>query len=240
MVYKIICFYRGGTCFLNMVKWKVGFNLIYYSGMKISMDAEREIRTNNSPFLIVGLGNPGRQYQDNRHNIGFRVIDRLAQRLEVSFSRVMFRALTTDTRVQSIRVILAKPQTYMNESGQSVGSLVRFYKIPLENLLVIHDDVDLPFDSLRMRPKGGSAGQKGMASIIERLGTQEFPRLRVGVGRPPGRMLAAAYVLQDFDRAEAEILPQVLDRAAEAGLVFITEGLESAMNKFNSTGEDAP
>ena len=204
------------------------------------MDLERKFETSNSPFLIVGLGNPGRQYQDNRHNIGFRVIDRMAQRLEVSFSRVMFRALTTDTRYQNRRVILAKPQTYMNESGQSVGSLIRFYKIPLEHLLVIHDDVDLPFDSLRMRPKGGSAGQKGVASIIERLGTQEFPRLRVGVGRPPGRMLAAAYVLQDFARDESVILPQILDRAAEAGLVFIAEGLEAGMNKFNSTGEDVP
>jgi peptidyl-tRNA hydrolase, PTH1 family len=202
------------------------------------MDAERETQTNNDPFLIIGLGNPGRQYQDNRHNIGFRVIDRLAQELDVSFSRVMFRALTTDTRYQGRRILLAKPQTYMNESGQSVGSLVRFYKVPLEQLLVIHDDVDLPFEILRMRPKGGSAGQKGLASIIERLGTQDFPRLRVGVGRPPGRMLAAAYVLQDFDRNEKEILPQVLERAAEASLLFITEGINSAMNKFNNTGED--
>jgi peptidyl-tRNA hydrolase, PTH1 family len=204
------------------------------------MESERNFETSNSPFLIVGLGNPGRQYQDNRHNIGFRVVDRMAHRLGVSFSRVMFRALTTDTRYQGRRVVLAKPQTYMNESGQSVGSLVRFYKIPLDHLLVIHDDVDLPFDSLRMRPKGGSAGQKGVASIIERLGTQEFPRLRVGVGRPPGRMLAAAYVLQDFARDESVILPQILDRAAEAGLVFIAEGLDAGMNKFNSPGEEAP
>lgn len=204
------------------------------------MNAEREQETTQFPFLIVGLGNPGRQYQDNRHNIGFKVIDHLAQRLEISFSRVMFRALTTDIRYQGRRILLAKPQTYMNESGQSVGSLVRFYKVPLEQLLVIHDDVDLPFESLRMRPKGGSAGQKGMASVIERLGTQDFPRLRVGVGRPPGRMLAAAYVLQDFDRDEKEILPQILERAAEASLEFILEGINSAMNKFNSNGEDGP
>ncbi len=204
------------------------------------MNTERETHTDNYPFLIIGLGNPGRQYQENRHNIGFRVVDRLAQRLELSFSRVMFRALTTDVRYKGCRIILAKPQTYMNESGQSVGSLVRFYKVPLEQLLVIFDDVDLPFDTLRMRPKGGSAGQKGMASVIERLGTQDFPRLRVGVGRPPGRMLAAAYVLQDFDRDEKEILPEILDRAAEASLLFITDGIDSAMNKFNSIGEDIP
>jgi peptidyl-tRNA hydrolase, PTH1 family len=204
------------------------------------MDAGRELQVTNHPYLIIGLGNPGRQYQDNRHNIGFRVVDHLAHRLEVNFSRVMFRALTTDTRYQGRRVLLAKPQTYMNESGQSVGSLVRFYKIPLEQILVIHDDVDLPFETLRVRPKGGSAGQKGMASIIERLGTQDFPRLRVGVGRPPGSMLAAAYVLQDFDRDEKGILPLVLERAAEASLVFVTEGINSAMNKFNNAGDDSP
>jgi peptidyl-tRNA hydrolase, PTH1 family len=211
-------------------------------GMKTedqSMDSEQEHEINNSPYLIVGLGNPGRQYMNNRHNIGFRVIDRLAERLEVSFSRVMFRALTSDTRYQERRVILAKPQTYMNESGQSVGSLVRFYKIPLENLLVIHDDVDLPFDTLRLKPKGGSAGQKGMASIIKHLGTQDFPRLRFGVGRPPGRMLAAAYVLQNFDRDDAEILPQLLDRAADAALLFVSAGLETSMNKYNPSMEDA-
>jgi peptidyl-tRNA hydrolase, PTH1 family len=203
-----------------------------------SMDSEQQ-EIQNTPYLIVGLGNPGRQYMNNRHNIGFRVIDRLAEHLGVSFSRVMFRALVTDTRYQERRLILAKPQTYMNESGQSVGSLVRFYKIPLENLLVIHDDVDLPFDTLRLRPKGGSAGQKGMASIIEYLGTQDFPRLRFGVGRPPGRMLAAAYVLQDFDREEAEILPQLLDRAADAAQLFVSAGLETSMNKYNPSVEDA-
>jgi peptidyl-tRNA hydrolase, PTH1 family len=212
------------------------------SGMQIenkSMDSEQELEIKNYPYLIVGLGNPGRQYMHNRHNIGFRVMDRLAERLGIIFSRVMFRALTSDTRYQERRLILAKPQTYMNDSGQSVGSLVRFYKIPLENLLVIHDDVDLPFDTLRLRPKGGSAGQKGMASIIQHLGTQDFPRLRFGVGRPPGRMLAAAYVLQDFDRDEAEILPQLLDRAAEAALLFVSAGLETAMNKYNPDPEDA-
>lgn len=204
-----------------------------------AMDSEQELEKNNTPYLIVGLGNPGRQYLNNRHNIGFKVLDRLSERLEINFSRVMFRALTSDTRYQERRVILAKPQTYMNDSGQSVGSLVRFYKIPLQNLLVIHDDVDLPFDTLRIRPKGGSAGQKGMASIIQHLGTQDFPRLRFGVGRPPGRMLAAAYVLQDFDREEAEILPELVDRAAEAALLFVSAGLETTMNKYNPSTEDA-
>jgi PTH1 family peptidyl-tRNA hydrolase len=189
-----------------------------------------------SVFLLVGLGNPGRQYRETRHNIGFLAVDQLATRLEVKFSRVQLRALVTDARFKGQRIILAKPQTYMNESGTAVASLMKFYKIPLENLLVAHDDVDLPFGTLRLRPGGGSAGQKGIESIIARLGTQEFPRLRLGVGRPPGSKLAAAYVLQEFSRDEAEQLPAVLDRSAEAVLTFVTGGLEAAMNQYNGPG----
>jgi PTH1 family peptidyl-tRNA hydrolase len=184
-------------------------------------------------YLIAGLGNPGREYLGNRHNIGFMLLDRLASRLQVTFSRLESRALVTKAGYQDHRLILAKPQTYMNLSGQAVGSLVRFYKVPLEQMLVVYDDVDLPFGALRMRPTGGSAGQKGMASIIERLGSQNFPRLRIGIGRPPGRMDAAAYVLQDFSRQEADELTQVLDRAAEAVLTFVTEGITEAMNRYN-------
>jgi PTH1 family peptidyl-tRNA hydrolase len=187
-------------------------------------------------FLIAGLGNPGRQYRQNRHNIGFRLIDRLAERLGVSFSRMESKALVTRADYQGQRLILAKPQTYMNLSGQAVGSLVRFYKMPLENLLVAYDDVDLPLGVLRLRPQGGSAGQKGMKSIIERLGTNQFPRLRLGVDRPPGRMDAAAYVLQDFSSAQEELLAVTLERAVDAVLVFATEGLEVAMNQYNGAG----
>jgi len=200
------------------------------------------MNTENLPapsiFLIIGLGNPGRQYRETRHNIGFLAIDHLAERLEVKFSRVQLRALVTDTRFQGQRILLAKPQTYMNESGVSVASLMKFYKIPLDNVLVAHDDVDLPFGTLRLRPGGGSAGQKGVASIIARLGTQEFPRLRLGIGHPPGSKLAAAYVLQEFSRDEAEQLPAVLDRAVEAALAFVTEGLDAAMNQYNGPGNE--
>jgi PTH1 family peptidyl-tRNA hydrolase len=133
-------------------------------------------------------------------------------------------------------VVLAKPHTFMNLYGQPVGALSRFYKVPVENLLVAYDDVDLPLGTVRIRPGGGSAGQKGMASIIERLGTQEFPRLRLGIGRPPGRMEAADYVLQDFSAGEQELLKLTLDRAAEAALVFVAEGLEAAMNQYNGAG----
>lgn len=189
----------------------------------------------SAPYLIVGLGNPGRQYAATRHNIGFMTVDRIAARLGVSFSRLESKALVTKGETQGRRVVLAKPQTFMNLSGQAVGALVRFYKVSLENLLVIYDDVDLPLDALRLRPSGGSAGQKGMASIIERLGTQDFPRLRVGIGRPPGRMDAADYVLQEFSRQEAEFLSVLLDRAADAALTFVTDGLQAAMNQYNGT-----
>jgi peptidyl-tRNA hydrolase, PTH1 family len=146
------------------------------------------------PYLMVGLGNPGREYRTNRHNIGFMLVDHLAARLSVSFSRLESKALVTKAEYQGRRLVLAKPQTFMNLSGQAVGTLVRFYKVPLAQLMVCYDDVDLPLGQIRIRPDGGSAGQKGMGSIIERLGTQQFPRLRLGIGRPPGRMDAAAYV----------------------------------------------
>lgn len=188
-------------------------------------------------YLIVGLGNPGREYKENRHNVGFMLVDRLAARLGVSFSRVESRALVTRAETQGRRIILAKPQTYMNLSGGPVAALLRFYKIPRENLLVVYDDVDLPLGALRLRPGGGSAGQKGMKSIIDQLGSEEFSRLRIGIGRPPGRMDAAAYVLQDFSKSDLDLLQLTLDRAADAALAFVTEGLEPAMNQFNGIGD---
>jgi peptidyl-tRNA hydrolase, PTH1 family len=188
-------------------------------------------------YLIAGLGNPGREYRFNRHNAGFMLVDRLAGKLDITFGRYESRALVAKGTYHGKRLILVKPQTYMNESGQSIGALVRFYKIDLHHFLVAYDDVDLPFGTLRLRPDGGAAGQKGMHSIQEKLGTDEFPRLRFGIGRPPGRMDAAAYVLQDFSRSEGEILPQTLDRAVEAVFVFVCEGLEKAMNSYNGTAE---
>ncbi|HJS29871.1 MAG TPA: aminoacyl-tRNA hydrolase, partial [Anaerolineales bacterium] len=136
------------------------------------------------------------------------------------------------------RLILAKPQTYMNLSGQAVASLLRFYKIETGNLLIVSDDIDLPTGSLRMRPGGGYGGQRGLESIIERLGTEDFPRLRLGVGRPPGRKTAAGYVLQGFSRAEADQVAQLLDTAADAILTFVTEGIQKAMTLYNRRFED--
>ena len=184
-------------------------------------------------FLIVGLGNPGREYKDNRHNVGFMLIDRLSVRLNARLSRVQARALVGSVNYEGDKLILAKPQTYMNLSGQSIQGLARFYKLPLENMIVAHDDLDLPFGTIRIRPGGGPGGQKGVASTIERLGSKDFRRLRIGIGRPPGRMAAADYVIQNFAQAELTLLSEILDHAANAVLTFVTEGLDAAMNKFN-------
>jgi len=187
----------------------------------------------NSTFLIVGLGNPGREHQHNRHNVGFMVIDTLARSMDISMQRIELHALVGKGTLGNHRVILAKPQTYMNKSGLSVASLVRFYKISLEQTLVIHDDLDLPFETIRLRPLGGTGGQKGMESIVNQLGTRMFPRLRVGIGRPPGRMDPADYVLHDFNPDQQEFLPEILNRSADAVRTFIVDGIETAMNIYN-------
>jgi peptidyl-tRNA hydrolase, PTH1 family len=184
-------------------------------------------------YLIVGLGNPGREYRETRHNMGFMAVDVLAGAMQASLTRVQSKALIGQGSYMGKRVILAKPQTFMNLSGQAVSSLVRFYKIPLERLLVIHDDIDLPFGTLRMRPDGGAGGQKGLASIITQLGTKTFPRLRLGVGRPPGRMEAAGYVLQEFSAQDKELLGAVFERARDAVAVYLQDGLEKAMTQYN-------
>jgi PTH1 family peptidyl-tRNA hydrolase len=191
-----------------------------------------------SIYLIVGLGNPGREYKASRHNIGFMLVSHLAEQLGSAFTRVQSKTLVTKTDFEGSRLILAKPQTYMNLSGQAVGSLVKFYKVELENLLVVYDDVDLPFGRLRMRHSGGSAGQKGMQSIIDQLGTQDIPRMRMGIGRPPGSKGAASYVLRDFSGEDADFLPSVLDRGVEAVLTYIREDLTTAMNLYNPKTED--
>ncbi|MFH2102907.1 MAG: aminoacyl-tRNA hydrolase [Chloroflexota bacterium] len=186
-------------------------------------------------FLIVGLGNPGREYRENRHNVGYMLVDRLAVYLNLSFRRLQSRALVASGIHAGCKVILAKPQTFMNLSGAAVQGLVRFYKLPLENLLVAHDDLDLPLGKLRLRPGGGSAGQKGMESIIERLGTQDFARLRLGIGRPPGQMDPADYVLQDFSDPDLQTISETLTQGVEAVMAFLAEGLEASMNRHNST-----
>ena len=188
---------------------------------------------NQDPYLLIGLGNPGREYKDTRHNIGFMLIDHMAERIGARGLKVQSKAIITSGLYQEHKLILAKPQTYMNLSGQSVQGLLHFYKIPLENLLVAHDDLDIPFGTIRIRPGGGPGGQRGMANTIELLGTKDFPRLRLGIGRPPGRMDPKDYVLQNFSKEDIKLLPEVLSRAADAALEFVMRGLNAAMNKYN-------
>jgi PTH1 family peptidyl-tRNA hydrolase len=188
-------------------------------------------------YLLIGLGNPGREYRDNRHNVGFMLIDCLIVRLNARGMKVQSKAIVTSATYEDRKLILAKPQTYMNLSGQSAQGLLNFYKLPIENMLVAHDDLDLPFGTIRIRPGGGPGGQRGMASTIEQLGTKDFPRLRIGIGRPPGRMDPAAYVLQNFSREEMKVLSEIVDRAADAALTFVVDGLNKAMNKFNGSVE---
>jgi PTH1 family peptidyl-tRNA hydrolase len=193
--------------------------------------------TEENTYLLIGLGNPGREYINTRHNIGFMLVDRLTIRLDARGMKMQSNAIVITSRYEERKVILAKPQTYMNLSGQSVQGLAHFYKIPLENLLVAHDDLDIPFGTIRIRPTGGPGGQRGMASTIEKLGTKDFPRLRLGIGRPPGRMEPKDYVLQDFSKDDLKLLPDVMDRAVDAALTFMTQGLNAAMNKFNGSVE---
>jgi PTH1 family peptidyl-tRNA hydrolase len=163
------------------------------------------------------------------------VIDRIIVRLNARGLKVQSKAIVTTATYEERKLVLAKPQTYMNLSGQSAQGLLNFYKIPIENMLIAHDDLDIPFGTIRIRPGGGPGGQKGMASTIERLGTKDFPRLRLGIGRPPGRMDPSAYVLQDFSREEMKILSEIVDRAADAALTFVVDGLNKAMNKYNGS-----
>ena len=184
-------------------------------------------------YLIVGLGNPGPQYVASRHNIGFRCLERLAAAHDLAFHKRQKQAQVARGTIHGQPVILAKPQTFMNESGRAVVPLAHFYRVVLERLLVVYDDLDLPLGAVRLRPEGGSGGHKGMRSVIEHLGSQDFPRLRIGIGRPPGRMDPAAYVLQDFSADEEPLLEGTLERAVVAIETWLREGIEAAMEQCN-------
>lgn len=189
-------------------------------------------------LLIVGLGNPGRKYADTRHNVGFQIVSMAAERRGVAFTRTRANALVCDFRAGSKQVVLAKPQTYMNNSGSSVAALVNFYKLDLANLLVVFDDADLPVGAIRIRAEGGHGGQNGMRSIITHIGDQGFPRMRIGVGRPRGGgKVAGDYVLKPFSKAQAEVMDIVLPTAVDAIDAFIDQGLEYTMNSYNKVIE---
>lgn len=182
--------------------------------------------------LIVGLGNPGRRYQGTRHNVGARVIETLARRHGVALREEGWADLGT-LRLDSRRAVLARPQTYVNVSGTAVADLRRRHKVPLANLLVIFDDLDLPVGQVRLRAQGGHGGHNGMRSIIEALGERAFPRLRIGVGRPPEGLDPAEYVLSRFTPQEASAVDTAVERGADAVEIFVRRGVEAAMNAFN-------
>jgi PTH1 family peptidyl-tRNA hydrolase len=189
-------------------------------------------------YLIIGLGNPGKAYRQTRHNSGFRLLDQFAGDLSLSLMRYQGYALMAEGRLGEKVVYLAKPQTYMNASGRSVGLLAHYYRIAPSNLLVLVDDLDLPLGSIKLLSGGGSAGHIGMRSIISHLGTQSFPRLRIGIGRPPGRTDPADFVLTDFKSDELPILEESLNRAVECLRLFLLEGIQTAMNRCNAPTGD--
>jgi PTH1 family peptidyl-tRNA hydrolase len=182
--------------------------------------------------IIVGLGNPGMQYRMSRHNIGFQVVDHLAVISHISVRSKRFRSLYGAGWIDSQQVVLVKPMTFMNRSGEAVKKAIDFFHLKLEDLVVVHDDLDLPFGRLRFKRRGGDGGHQGIRSIIERMGGSNFLRLKVGIGRPPQGMDPAEYVLDVYDKIEQPRLNQILSRAAESLKVMLLEGVEKSMNRF--------
>jgi PTH1 family peptidyl-tRNA hydrolase len=186
-------------------------------------------------WLVVGLGNPGPGYAGNRHNVGNMVVGELARRITASFKSSRSNALVAEGRAGDIRFVLAKPMSFMNLSGGPTASLLKYYKLDVSRLIVVHDELDLPFDTVRLKLGGGSAGNNGIKDVTAALGTPEFIRVRVGIGRPPGRMDAASYVLQNFGSTERDTLPNLISDAADAVELIAAEGLTAAQLKFHTT-----
>jgi peptidyl-tRNA hydrolase, PTH1 family len=184
-------------------------------------------------WLVAGLGNPGPQYARNRHNVGFGVADLLAARAAITFKRDRSRAQVAIGRLAGIPVVLAKPMTFMNASGRPVASLRGFYKLPAERIVVVHDELDIPFGSVRLKLGGGDNGHNGLRSVTAALGSRDYYRIRIGIGRPPGRMDAADFVLADFSAVERADLPEIVDRSADAVEALILQGLAAAQNEFH-------
>jgi PTH1 family peptidyl-tRNA hydrolase len=191
-------------------------------------------------YLIVGLGNPGREYANTRHNAGFMAVQRLAESWRAEWAlQKKFKARIAKLDRESQRVILCQPETYMNASGEAVGALAKYYQVPPARMLVVLDDADLPLGEIRMRPGGSSGGHHGLESIEAHLGTREYPRLRVGIGREPDAAREITdYVLGQFSRAEAELVGKVLARAGEQIECWLRDGIGKAMSRFNGPVED--
>lgn len=187
-------------------------------------------------FLIIGLGNPGQKYKDTRHNVGFGVIDKIAQTLNIEVDKKEHQGLVQSAFWHGKKILLVKPQTYMNLSGQTVGELINYYHDQIDNLLVIHDDLDLPVGQLRFKKHGGTGGHNGLKSIVQHLNSQEFDRLKIGIGRPKGPMDVKAFVLTSFAAEERQSLEETIERASEAVKTWMLEGIDRAMNEFNKRG----
>ncbi len=182
----------------------------------------------------MGLGNPGERYAHTRHNAGALTLDVLLERMGASLKSHKSGCLVAEGSLAGRRVVLARPTSYMNESGRPVGQLVRWYKQPPENLVVVHDELDIPFGEVRVKAGGGTAGHNGLGSIVNHLGTRDFVRVRVGIGRPPGAKGAVGHVLDGFSAAERKELPFLLIAAADAVEAIVGDGIERAMNEFNT------
>lgn len=187
----------------------------------------------DAPWLVIGLGNPGAQYAGNRHNIGFFVVDLLARRTGGSFKAHKARADVVECRIGDTRCVLAKPRTYMNESGGPVSGLAKFFKVPLDRIVVIHDELDLEPGVIRLKLGGGDNGHNGLKSLRASLGSGDFYRVRLGIGRPPGRQDPADFVLRDFPAAAREEVGVQVERAADAIEVLLAQGLVAAQNAYN-------
>ena len=188
------------------------------------------------PWLLVGLGNPGREYAGNRHNVGFLVADELASRVGATFGRhkrAVAQVAEGRLGFGGPRVILVKPLTFMNLSGSPVASLAQFFKVPVENVVAVHDELDVPFGQVRVKRGGGEGGHNGLRSMSKSLGSKEYARVRFGIGRPPGRQDPADYVLSDFSGADRKELPFLLDRAADVAEAVVREGVEWTQNKYH-------
>ncbi len=183
--------------------------------------------------VVVGLGNPGKKYAQTRHNLGFLVVDRIASENHVTVKRKKRDSLIGEWQADGERVLLVKPQTFMNHSGEAVRQLLRLFPFTARDLIVIHDDLDLPFGRIRIRPRGGAGGHRGMASILEALGEEDFFRVRVGIGRPPAGVDPTDYVLERFSPLDSRHLGQIVSRAADAVHCLVKEGSQRAMEKFN-------
>jgi len=190
-------------------------------------------RPNNTSALVVGLGNPGPRYALTRHNAGFLVVDLLAERTAGRFKAHKSRCDVVEGRLAEVPTVLAKPRSYMNESGGPVNSVARFFKIEPDSIVVVHDDLDLEYGTLRLKRGGGDGGHNGLRSTTAALGTPDYLRLRFGVGRPPGRMDPADYVLREFSAAERKDLAYHVDRAADAVEALLRDGLDATQNAFH-------